>query len=791
MKSRLLFFCAFAAIASLAQDRGTINGVVTDSTGGAVPDASVSVRNPTTGFQQATRTGPDGTYTIPYLAVGLYTVNIQKTGFRSVQNAEIPVSVNTVARVDVQLQVGEVQQTIEVAGAAPLLQTDRTDLGKVFGSKAILDLPLSLAGGLRNNLSFVLLTPGVTVTPGGDIGSDLTLRIGGGLASGHSMLLDGAEANSERRIDPSFQSVSTDAIAEFKVQTGSYSAEYGRTSNGIINFTTKSGTNELHGSAFEFFRNEKLNARGYYPASRQVARQNTWGGTIGGPVYLPKLFDGRNKAFFFFSYERSKFRSGAPSNLISVPIAPLRQGDFREWRDARGAMIPIFDPQTTTTTGGTVVRTQFPNNVIPANRIHPVAVKLNSLLPLPGIPGQLFNNILAAGNAGADQNVGSIKGDYNFSSKNRISGLFSRQASGQPEQIGPLPGALGENWNNGGVNRFYRVNHDYVFSPSLLNHFTFGRNRREGFEFFPVRISEADRQLIQLKGATGSRMVPSVYTIGDGYARLNRSIDTFSPGTTTNINEQVAWIRGRHGLKFGFNYLRQSFRRRNCNNCSGEAVFDAAVTRQPGAPGQTGSAYAGFLLGLPFTGSRYDFGGDFEFGAPYYAWYVQDDFKVSSRLTLNLGLRYEIPIPKGEKNGNNSNLCLDCPNPGANGFLGALQFAGNGTGRTGKPRFTEPRLNAWGPRLGAAYQLGSNTVIRAGGGVYYASMREGANSDRGVTGFGGEFNPPSPDGVSPAFTLDSGFPAARRPPIIDPAVGLHLTVPYVPTYAGLRDRTHP
>ncbi len=204
----LIAFCLMGTCACLAQDRGTISGVVRDSSGATVPETPVTALSVAMGFHQSTRTGTDGTYTIPYLTAGVYAVTAEKSGFRTAQVSEVQVSVNTVTRVDIQLQVGDVRQTVDVAGIAPLLlQTDRADFGKVFSSKTISDLPLTLAGGIRSNLAFVMLTPGVTMTPGGDVNSDLTMRIGGGLASGHSMLLDGAEAGSERRYDPDFQAV--------------------------------------------------------------------------------------------------------------------------------------------------------------------------------------------------------------------------------------------------------------------------------------------------------------------------------------------------------------------------------------------------------------------------------------------------------------------------------------------------------------------------------------------------------------------------------------------------------
>ena len=357
-----------------AQDRGTISGTITDAAGASVPAASVKVINPSTGLTQTTSTSSDGTFNFLYLPVGKYTVTAEKPGFRTAEATGIVVNVTTTVKVDLQLEVGQVQDRIEVTAEAPALVSERSDLGAVVTTQTIIDLPLSLSGGLRDNLAFTILTPGTVLTAPGDNNS---LRIGGGLSAGASLLLDGAEAGSERRNDASFQSVSTDAIAEFKVTSNAFSAEYGRMANGIINFTTKSGTNDLHGSAFEYFRNDKLNARQFFSATRTVVRQNDFGGSVGGPVFIPKVYDGRNKAFFFFAYEKSIQRSGSPSGLTSIPPEALRKGDFSRWVDGAGNLIPIYDPDTTRVVGNTVVRDQFPGNIIPANRISPVAATLN------------------------------------------------------------------------------------------------------------------------------------------------------------------------------------------------------------------------------------------------------------------------------------------------------------------------------------------------------------------------------------------------------------------------------
>lgn len=776
----------------MGQDRGTVTGIISDSSGAAVPGTNVVLQNPATGLTQSAVTGTDGAYSFLYLPAGTYTITAEKANFRKGEATGVRVSVNTTTRVDIQLQIGELQQVLQVEATAPLLQTERSDLGKVISTKAILDLPLFIGGGLRNNLAFVNLVPGVQ----GDVGNP---RIGGGLLAGASLLLDGSESNSERRNDAGFSAVSAEAVEEFKVQTGSYSAEYGRTSNGIVNFTTKSGTNELHGSLFGFLRNEAFNARRftYGPGTREKSRQQLGGGSVGGPVFLPSVYDGRNRAFFFFAYERSRQRGGSPSNVISLPIDEFRRGDFRKYTDASGNVIPLYDPFDAS---GRLIQDAFARprmqcngvlNVICPERLDPVAKLIQTELPPPDNPSAVFNNTRAVGNSGSDQGVYSAKGDYNFSDKNRISGLFSRQFSEGVRAIGPIPGKLGEMFNADSTTKFYRINHDYIFTTNLLSHFSFGHNRRDVVEDGPTTrgLSEQFRQAIQVKGATGSRS--GKFTEYDTeFGNFLNGVETFSPSRTFNVNEQIAWLKGRHNVKFGFQYLQANYRRQDCNWCSGRVNFSAAATGNPSVSGLTGSNYAAFLLGLAGGGS-FNYSADIEFRFPYYSWYVQDDFKITNKLTLNLGLRYDLSFPKEEANHKNSNFNPSIPNPGAGGLLGALEYAGFGPGRSGKKRFQDLRKNAYGPRLGFAYQWTPKTVVRAGGAIYYQAMREDGNADNGVQGFGGNFNAIGnflTTGVS--FQLRNGFNEfgglvdANRPPVINPSLRNLSSITYMTPEAG-------
>ena len=377
LKCRFLVVILLLAGSVFAQDRGTIRGVVTDPSGATVPEATVTVKNVNTGLTQTVKTSADGVYNVLYLPAGDYTVTTEKSGFRKAETSGVSVHVATVASVDVSLAVGGTDQSVEVTAVTPLLDLQGTNLGKIIPKNAIRDLPLFISGGLRANLAFVVLTPGV-------IGANTNPRIGGGLLDGQSEQLDGAESNSERRNDPAMNGVSVEGMEEFKVQSSSYSAEYGRTSNGVINWVTKSGTNQVHGSMFVFNRNEVFNARGFTtaPSKRPIVRQ--WNP---GPIYLPKIFDGRNKAFFFFAYEHSSNRNGQSTSLVTAPLDEFRNGDFRKLVDSSGKMVPLYDPFDG---AGNVIPNAVDRpilqcngvvNVICPNRIDATAKLLAAMLP--------------------------------------------------------------------------------------------------------------------------------------------------------------------------------------------------------------------------------------------------------------------------------------------------------------------------------------------------------------------------------------------------------------------------
>ncbi len=440
-KSRFLVLILFLVCSGFAQDRGTIRGVVTDQSGAAVPETTVTVKNVNTGLTQTVKTSADGVYSVLYLPAGQYTVTVDKTGFKKAETSGVDVHVATVSNVDVTLTVGAVDQSVEVTAATPLLDVQGTNLGKIIPKNAIKDLPLFISGGLRANLAFVVLTPGV-------IGSSTNPRIGGGLLDGQSEQLDGAESNSERRNDPAMNGVSVEGMEEFKVQSSSYSAEYGRTSNGVINWVTKSGTNKVHGSIFVFNRNEVFNARGFTtaPSKRPIVRQWNPGGSVGGPIYLPKIFDGRNKAFFFFAYEHASTRNGQSTGLVTAPLDEFRNGDFRKLVDSTGKMVPLYDPFDA---AGNIIPNSVDRpilqcngvvNTICANRIDATAKLLVAMLPHPDNPNLLTNNYHSRSYSTSRSGLPSIKLDYIFNDKHRISYLYSHFHSPATPSINQFEG---------------------------------------------------------------------------------------------------------------------------------------------------------------------------------------------------------------------------------------------------------------------------------------------------------------------------------------------------------------
>ncbi|MDQ2946044.1 MAG: hypothetical protein M3Y27_08900, partial [Acidobacteriota bacterium] len=463
----------------------------------------------------------------------------------------------------------------------------------------------------------------------------------------------------------------------------------------------------------------------------------------------------------------------------NLPIDQWRIGDLRTNVDSTGKTIPLYDPFDA---NGKIIpnaadRPRMQCNgvldVICPNRIDAIA-KLNmALLPEPDNPNAITNNYRSRSFSTSRSALPSIKLDYVFTDKHRVSFLYSHFFSPATPSINTFQGVPGDGFPSEALVEYYRFNDDYTITPNLLNHFTVGYNHRHIIEA-PGYVSQAPADWAKATYLPGT-VTPLVAGTSSKYSAFGvnwgNSVFTDSRQRTTNFKEQLAWLRGKHSVKFGMDYLRGIYRRLDYNGAYGTASFSAAGTGNPNVA-TSGSDWASFLLGVA-SGGGFRYPDDTAFFWPYYAWYVQDDIKVSPKFTLNIGLRYELPVPKEERHHHNANFCPTCPNAAAGGLLGAMLFAGV----DGAPdRFGQTRLNAFGPRLGLAYEINPKTVIRAGGSIYYQPEREDGNADNGIQGFGGTFGSIGnalSNGIS--YFVKDGFTsfgpqiAALRPPISNPA----------------------
>ena len=503
--------------ALLAQgDRGTITGTVTDPSGRVIPNVDLVATNAGTGIQSTTVTGDAGAYTMPLLMIGSYTLEARASGFKTFERREIRVQVGQTTRVDIQLQVGQVQESVTVSATAPLMTTDASDVGIVVNQDKFLNLPLALGGDFRRASSFIFLSPGVS-------GSTWEKHIGGGSSFTDAVYFDGAAMNASPNNDGQY-SPSVDSIGEFKLINNAYSAEYGHALNGVTSFTLKSGTNEFHGGAFEFFRNEKLDARGFFPRVKAPTRQNEFGGTIGGPIR-------KNRTFFFASIESFRRRQGSTQPLVTIPSPDFLSGNFSRWPSA------IYDPGSTRPDGrGGFTRDAFVGNVIPASRISPVSNKIAALIPAPLFPNLLANNYLAPlVSPMQDDHNWSVKMDHQFTSNHRAFGTFI--FTDRPAIKGNAASVQGpaESHNRQDLNsRFLRLGEDWTISPTVINHFVASFDRVVDTNR-TLSLGQNWPQKLGLRGVQDDQF-PSV-TFAQGYARLGDSVHYRETETTFGAQE--------------------------------------------------------------------------------------------------------------------------------------------------------------------------------------------------------------------------------------------------------------
>ena len=752
----IAFGLALTVLSALAQTTtGSIVGLVTDSTGAAVPNASVTVTRVDTGNATKTTTNISGNYVVTPLQPGPYSVTVEAQGFKKSVSAGITLNVQDRLPVNVTLEVGQITETVEVQGTAAPLQTDTSYLGQVVDSQKIVDLPLN--GRVFTRLA--VLTAGAAPTAPGARDE----RTGGFSANGvrpyqNNYLLDGIDNNSlseDLTNEASFVvGPSPDAIAEFKVQTNSMSAEFGRSGGAVMNVTLKSGTNQAHGSVFEFLRNSKLDAKNFFdPATGPTPpfKQNQFGAAVGGPVELPH-YDGKNRTFFFVDYQGTRIRT---AHTFLATLAPLawRTGNFSGFN-------PVFDPNTTT--GPNATRQPFPNNQIPLQRFDPASLKLISFMPAPNVPGSVSptgvaNNYLSNPVEPDTTDQGDVRIDHKISDKDSLFTRFSMadQNLTPPAAIPPpLSGAAfsSGDWTNNTRQAMFSETH--IFSPRVINEFRAGytRLRTERLQF------NANDNLSSQIGIPG---IPFTANNG-GLPRFSVSgVSTFGSATfqptrefqnVFHFIENVSLIKGGHTIKLGaewkpivnFSILQPPTPR-------GSFSFNGNSTRDANNRGGSGFGFADFALGIPSNASVASFIND-TFQQPGYFFYAQDDFKVNNRLTFNLGVRYEfISEPKerrdAEANYNIATGALDIAN-GRTDALPASFFPQIPINRNAPRQLVPQDRNNWAPRVGFAFKLTNKTVIRSGYGIFYSSYEAGPLSI------------PNP-GNNPPFYVQSNFPAVN------------------------------
>jgi hypothetical protein len=784
LKFSLLFLCGLLSTAPLVAQTfyGSILGTVIDSSGSALPGATVTLTNADSGFQRTTSTGDDGAYTFLSLVPGAYTVSIEKPGFKSYSRKSITVEVAAAVRVDVSMQVGDVQQKVEVNATPPLMQTENASLGQVVDSQTVKEMPLNG----RNVLNLISLVPGV-VTQGGAAGNLTSqnifasgnYQINGGTANQNAMYLDGSPfqvtyGNLTALIP------SQDAVAEFRVQTNGNDAQYGRYSGGVVNLTTKSGGNEFHGSLYEFLRNKVLNANTYFNNATGTPRppftQNQYGVSVGGPIK-------RDKLFFFFNYEAFALREGQ-TFATTVPTTAELNGDFSQYRDANGQVIPIYDPLTSSCgqvnnpcgPGQQTTRQQFQNNMVPTQRFDAVANYFrvnNRLFATPNTTSLPYPfNFITAASVGGNNDQVNFRSDWNLSDKQRLFGRFTRWG------LDELPWDPYQNHTyfqdqdpQNFVTDSVVLGDTYTINPTSIFDIRVSYLRFNYFQGPPSSVTHLDMTSLGFPSymndlAPQFRTFPAI-NFPDYQTGGTQTISSVNNNYILSPSLTKVW--GRHTVKFGAELRRQDANYYQVASQGGSYYFDNTLTgANPVSPGDTGSSIAAFLLGYASPG------GGFTPSAAltpnitassmrYQGYYVQDDVQVSNKLTVNAGLRWEIPGVWTERHDQLSVFDTTMTNilAGPTGLPLKGGFALVNTPGHPSRGLKAEHFHLFSPRVGLAYRLDDKTVIRSAFGLFYIpadAIFQESPFQNAVNLYNNAMITSQDSGVTPSSVLSNPYP---------------------------------
>ena len=780
---------------------GQISGTVTDPTGAVIPGAKLTLVSVATGAVSTAVSGSQGLYSFPNISPGIYNLTVSAPGFKSYVQNGIEVAMAGVYRIDVKLEVGSAVQKVEVSANASPLNYETPTQGGGITPETLQELPLLVAGNPRSAIAFAILEPGVT-TGGG--GNPFDARINGGLQSGDEAQLDGVSMQegfmSQNGMVSLYQDwpMTPDMVSEVKVLTSNYDVQYGSTTGGVLAAVTKSGTDTLHVGAYEYHRNTVLNARPWGSDKRPKDIEHDIGAYVGGPAKLPLLWSNSFKTYFYVNFEAFRIAGGVNQPVITLPTMQERNGDFSDWKDSKGNLIPIYDPATTQSNPNfnpnlpvgpgnePFTRQQFmgcdgqhPNVICPSDpRLqNSLANQWLKYLPAPNLPG-IVNNYRVPTPVPdtilAQTNYWLWTADQYYASKHHFKEAVYYQAA-PPKFNSVLPQQLAtETFSDPQYSFVDRFNWDYTISPSLLNHATFGyQNRNEGYGCVDAKYVDTIPQI----SGVAAHNVPPVINFGDGYqgfgcgAGINKRNITTRPTAITN--DMLTWVRGKHQFEFGFEFRYIAGNVHTDGGQSGTFNFSDAETGLPGII--SGNSMASFLLEQVDSADSLFLSVASDYPRQHaWTWYAGDTWRLTRKLTVDYGVRWDMYTPSVEKWNRFSFFDPLGSNPGADNRAGRLAFAGNQWGPASFGRRAPETLweTGFAPRLGIAYTLSPKTVLRAGYGIFYSqAFYPGWGGGMSQDGFTKDVAfSATPYGMTPAMILSQGFPQNfQKPPFIDSA----------------------
>ena len=788
----LAVFGLAAGIPGLAQaGRGTLTGTVMDANGALIPGASLNLTETNTGSGYATKATATGLYTFAELPPGSYTLTVTSPGFESYTQSGIVVEVGSTATVSAVMKVGSETATVNVISDASHLESESSDVGFSMSPLVLESLPLPFGGEIRNPLDFAALSPGYAGTMSNNPSSPPAgaFKLSGGQQGGADILLDGATtelASANMQVTYNF---SVEAVSEFKVMTNTFDAQFGSASGGVVNLVSKQGTNTLHGSAYDLLKNRVLDANGWtndyangkagkIVDTKPIDTQNDFGASIGGPVRVPWLYNGKDKTFFFFNYEGFRQQNGGTSQL-SAPTQAMLGGDFSALLTplvVNGQTFPahiLYDYSTCTGANQGQPCQAYPNNKI-TEAADPVFAAASKVMPsAPSSATSPYFNIEDSSSNHEQADEWSIRIDENINPRNKITGSYftGNMPYVSTQSLGPL-------YTGGNIqgNKYVRLGYDFIITPTMLNHFNAGFTRRHRLETSGEGgFGGSWASKFGLKGV-GESVFPrfDINYPGSGISEPSDGQSIFDDNVF-QYDDAVSWQKGRHNFRFGGEFRAAQFNLGILTGSAGHFNFTQGPTSTP-SDGNSGFGFASFYRGA-FTSVNGD-QSDIVipqvdgFRAKYLAFFAADDWKVNSKLTLNLGLRYDMPIPVTEQANRMSYVDPTLANPGAGGLPGAYVFEGTGTGRLGGTSPQSIFKKAFGPRVGAAYSVDPNTIIRAGYGIYFSTQRVGGFAEDDSQGFSSSYTysiPSTPQTPVGVLSQISAYPG-KMPPFIDPTV---------------------